>query len=743
MVVKGYVDRIRFYNESSNFGIFFFKTEDNKIITVKGTIPRIFDGKKLELDLKEELHEKYGLQYLILSAKISPITSEYELKNYLASGEFRGIGEKTAEKIVSTFGTKTLEIIKKQPELLSTIKGITLEKAKQIQIRAKTLEVYEDAYKFLLSNLITQKQANRIINIYKDQTIQIVSQNPYKLIDDVEGIGFIRADETARKIGIPINSILRLERLVVYLIDDICQKKGSTTLKYDEVKLEFLRRAGIETEKEALTLFEKTLSNLFREKELKKIEIEEEVYISNSAFYMMEKKIAEKLFSINNSIQTNVKEIDEFIHLFELKNDITMTDSQKQAVINSVNSPISIITGGPGTGKTTITKCIIEILNKNNFNVYQAAPTGRAAKRMEESTNYEAKTIHRMLGVKYDGTFIHDDSNKLQCNALIIDESSMCDTIMFYRLLRALNDEIKLIIIGDKDQLQSVSPGNILDDLINSNKFKVSYLDFIFRQKEGSEIKEIARKVNLREKVDLNKYRSLDNEVVFIEVENTEQLKEKLIALVKDEIPKRFGCPSIDIQILSPNRTFDSGSIEINKVIQENINAADENKNSIVCNNQIYRVGDKVIHTKNDYSLQWYQKYNDTQEIGEGVFNGEIGIIKEINNNKILVEYDDFKFAEYKTQEQKSNLDLAYAISIHKSQGSEFDYVIIPNILNNQITNTSKVIYTGITRAKKAVYLLTNQKIFNAALHARKAANRLTQLKWLLEDKAGEQNGNF
>lgn len=732
IVLKGNVEKTLYYKEESNWGIFLFKTEDDGTKKIKGSIPRIFDSKKLELECEEEIDIRYGKQYKILNAKICPVTTDYEIKKYLSSGEFKGIGEATAEKIVSKFGQKTIDIIKNNPEILSTIKGISKEKALKMQLTAKSLEVYEDSLKYLLSLGISHLQTTKIINFYKMDAIAVISQNPYKLIEDLDGIGFLRADEIASKIGIPKTAITRLEKLFLYLLEEICQRVGSTTVKIEQIRQEFIKKSEINDKEKEKILFEKVLNNLKNTKEIVCKESKENIYISQVKFYNMEKYIAEKLFSINNSLSLKINDIDKLIEMFELKNKIQMTLSQKNAIKNSINSQVSIITGGPGTGKTTITKCIIEILKKQNQRVLQVAPTGRAAKRMEESTCYEAKTIHRLLGVDFDGSFIHNQNNKIICNALIVDEFSMCDTAIVYNLLKALDDDVKLIFIGDKDQLQSVSPGNVLEDLIVSNKFTTSYLDFIFRQKEGSSIKEVARKVNLRQKVDLDKYRSLDNEVVYIDIDNEEDLKNKISILIKEEIPKKFNCSCYDVQILSPNKAGSSGSLEINKTVQETINK-ENNQKSIIIKDIKYRVGDKVIHTKNDYSLPWKQKIALFEEKGQAIFNGEIGIIKDIINDIVYVEYDDFKIAEYRTKEQKSNIDLAYAISIHKSQGSEFDFVIIANIVDNYITNTSKVLYTGITRAKKAIYLLTNQKTFNSALKAKKAIPRLTQLRWFLQ----------
>lgn len=733
MILKGYIEKSIFYKEETNWGIYILKTDDNNKVTIKGSIPRIYDAKKLELECEVENNLKYGIQYKIISAKILPVTTNYEIKKYLASDVFKGIGEVTADRLIAAFGENTLEIIKNKPELLSTIKGITEKKALQMQKEARYSENIEDSLKYLMGHGITISQAYKIINLYKDSTVSIVSQNPYKLISDFEGIGFIKADQIAQNVGIPKDSIMRLEKLIIYILETFSQRTGCTTILFENLKAEFLKYSGLNINSKTVELFEKALLNLKNIKEIVENKRDDNTYISDSRMYYMEKQISEKLFSLNNSIQSEIPNIEKLINMFELKNNINMTDQQKKAVINSLNSSVSIITGGPGTGKTTITKCIIEILKKNNFNIAQAAPTGRAAKRMEESTNFESKTIHRLLNVQYDGSYAYNEFNKLSCDVLIIDEFSMCDTVIVFKLLKALENDTKLILIGDKDQLQSVSPGNILEDLINSNQFVVSYLDFIFRQKEGSDIKEIAKKINLREKITLNNYRFLDNEVVFIETEEVEEMKKKLVKLITDEIPKKYNCSSYDIQILSPNKTRESGSDEINKIIQEVVNPPNESKNSIVYQENIFRIGDKVIHTKNDYSLEWYQRYNDLEERGAGIFNGEIGIIKEITDQKIIVEYEDFKIAEYKTREQKSSLKLAYAISIHKSQGSEFDIVIMPIVQDNPITNNSKVLYTGITRAKKVVYLLTNQKKFNSALSAKRTIKRLTQLKWLLQ----------
>ena len=587
---------------------------------------------------------------------------------------------------------------------------------------------------FLQKYNITTNMALKIYDIYGNKTIDIVKNNPYKLVEDIDGIGFLTADKIAKNIGIPADSEFRVRAGILYSLSSSIEKTGNTYLpknllisqSSNLLELDYSLRQD---------LFDDALSSLTLDKTVISMWYHDAEIITPTKYYFYENAVAQKLTLLNVSQITQKLNLDDEIKHFEEKNNIIFHEEQKNAIINAINNGVSIITGGPGTGKTTIIKCIIEILKQNHLKFMLLAPTGRAAKRMTDSTGEEAKTIHRALEVAsgdlaVNSRFVYNENNPFKTNVVIVDEMSMVDISLMNHLCKALPRDCKLILVGDKDQLPSVGPGNVLDDILKSGIINVSLLKKIFRQSDDSLIITNAHMINSGKMPILN---NSSKDFFFEEKQDLNSIKNSIVDLVVTRLPKFTGLDSNQIQVLAPLKAGICGIDNLNKSLQARLNPPSINKMEIPVGDNIFRVGDKVMQTTNNYNLVWKKLNGFIEEEGEGVFNGDIGFIDLIDfqTNELVIMFEDGRRCIY-PRTDISQLALAYAITIHKSQGSEFDVVVIPSIAGPNMILTRNLIYTAVTRAKKMVVIVGEQKNLKKMVANNYTVQRYTLLKDLI-----------
>jgi len=708
---------------------------DKKRITAVGNLPEVFEGQTLELEGEFTVHKKFGEQFLVNEARVIEPTTLPAIEKYLASGLIYGIGPVTAKKIVNEFKEDTLPILEFNPMKLAKIRGISKQKAIEISNAYNEMKEMQNVIMFLQSHYITTNMAIKIFNIYKDKTIEVVKNNPYQLIEDVDGIGFATADKIAIKLGIDMFGENRIKAGLIYTLKTASEREGHTYLPKKELVsscVEILNFSENET-----SLVEKSVDYLQIEGMVKNFEFHGEEVTMLTKLYFQEKYIARKLFKLSyNKFDEKFNFLDN-INFYQRLHKIQLNGEQTDAVLSSLNQGVSIITGGPGTGKTTIVRCILEMLKQQNQKVLLCAPTGRASKRMTESCGMEAKTIHRALEMNPsdgDGIFHRNENNPLDADVIIIDEMSMVDVGLFYHLLKALKSTTRLVLVGDKDQLPSVGAGNVLKDLIESGKVFTTQLVNIYRQGEDSLIVTNAHLINN------GKMPIIDNTSKDFFYENGKDLisnAETIVDLVSTRLPKHFGYDPKEIQVLAPMKAGPCGIDNLNKRLQMTINP---HFTGIELENEFtkYHVGDKVMQIINNYDME-YIKYEDNgmTQNGKGVFNGDIGYIKRIDSetHEVTIEFDDGKICKYPKTEL-NQITLAYAITIHKSQGSEFDCVVIPLVPGAPIIITRNLLYTAITRAKKTVVLIGSKQMLARMIHNNYTAKRYTMLKDFLKEEA-------
>ena len=726
MAITGTIEDIVYRNEENGYTVARLEKDDS-VVTIVGKFIDIQIGSLVTLDGKFE-KTKYGVQYSFDTYEISMPKSLDGIEKYLGSGLIRGVGPITARKIVEHFGVDTLDVLEYAPQKLAQINGISEKKAIEIGFSFKEHREVQNTIMFLQNFNITTNMALKIYNIYREKTTEIVKNNPYKLVEDIDGIGFLTADRIAQNAGIPKDSLFRIRAGLIHVLKTSCEKNGNTYLPknmlFDEAG-KALELSPEEEEKkfaeafDSLTL-DRTAVSLWQDN----VEI-----VMLSKYYYYENSIAQKLAWLANTQVEEDIDVTEEIAEFEKRNNITFHDEQKNAVVGAIG-----ITGGPGTGKTTIIKCILEILSNRQKEVSLSAPTGRAAKRMSDSTGREAKTIHRLLEVNQiqseQSFFVHNESNPLKTDAVIVDEVSMVDVALMSSLLKALPRDCKLILVGDKDQLPSVGPGNVLADILQSGIIKYAMLTKIYRQEEKSLIVTNAHLINE------GKMPFIDNTSMdfFFESKNDPELiKNTILNLVTARLPKFLKVEPQQIQVLAPLKAGVCGIENLNKVLQESINPPAQNKRQVEFGNTIFREGDKVMQMANNYELEWKKHGRYADESGQGVFNGDIGVIQTIdpNTSEVIVEFEDGRLC-LSTRPDLVDLSLSYAITIHKSQGSEFDTIIIPAIAGPSLILTRNLIYTAVTRAKKMVVIVGEKQYLHRMVSNKYTATRFTLLKKLL-----------
>ena len=732
MRIEGEVANVIYVNNETGYTIVNVFTS-LEFVTCVGYFPDLYEGERVVLDGEYIQDPKYGEQFKVEKCACLLPDEEADMVRYLASGLFRGIKDKTAKKIVSQFGKKTFEVLSSAPAELAKVKGIGYDRACELVDRFNSL--------IFLKNLVIELQAhelsiNTILKLYKaygDETKKVLETNPYQIIKDVDGFGFLTADKIALKLGYEVKGEQRIRAGIMYTVTDVADKLGHTYLYHNDLLNRAIELLGLDRTFDE-DLVETCLRKCEKDNEIISLEVEQKEIIMSRVLYDQEKFIAKKLIALSNNGTNNfLMDIDRDLTIYQQLNGINLDVKQIEAVKNSLMYGVSVITGGPGTGKTTIIKAIAALLIGIQKTFALCAPTGRAAKRMKESTGYEAQTIHRMLGLTFEdgfGRFAYNEVNTLPYDVIIVDEVSMCDTYIMKSLLSAIKPGARVIFVGDKDQLPSVGAGNILSDMINSNVIPVSFLNKIFRQDEDSMISINAHEVNSGRMIKLD---NKSTDFFFVSAELNPNIAVTLTDLISTRIPKYFKVNKDDIQVLAPAKKGLAGIDKLNEQMQEILNPKGEGGELIVGVRK-FRPNDKVIHIKNDYELVWTTPEGLT---GKGVFNGEMGIVREVdvNQTKMLVEYDDNRFVAYSLGEF-DEVQLAYAITVHKSQGSEFKVVVLVLFENNPMLATRNLLYTGITRGKRAVVLLGTKQTISKMIANNTIIKRNSMLLTFLRQEA-------
>ena len=726
-ILDGLVEAVIFKSEDTGYVVAKI-TANKEVNTIVGTMPLIKEGQQIEVKGEWIKHKQFGRQFNVEEYKEVLPTSTKEIEKYLSTGIIHGIGPVTAKKIVKAFGEETLNILDNNIERLKEVEGIGKKKYNIIyQSYLETREL-KDIIMFFQKHGVTINQCLKIYKKFGGDAQNIVSENPYILSDEISGIGFLTSDRIAKSLGVEPISDFRIQSGIKYVLNSF-SGLGNTYMPKDKLINEAQRVLSVDKE-----LIEVNIYNSVLEGKIKIEKINEIEAVYSLPYYFCELGVTNKIITLSiENFQTINSDITFEISSFERKNNIVFADSQKEAILGAFENGIEIITGGPGTGKTTIIKCIIEIYENNGMKVLLAAPTGRAAKRMTESTGREAKTIHRLLemGVSdnENSFFGRGEGEPLEGDVIIVDEASMIDIMLMNSLLKAIKLGTRLIIVGDADQLPSVGPGNVLRDLIDSEFIKVVRLKDIFRQGKESMIITNAHRINNGELPYLNKK---GGDFFFDNRESNEEILETILDLVNRRLPlfNSKWNKIRDFQVLSPTRKGILGVDNLNNELQSILNPPSKDKKERKFKDSVFREGDKVMQTKNNYSLKWNRinGYGDNE--GVGIFNGDMGFIESISveNRTVTVVFDDERRIVYDNL-YVEELELAYAITIHKSQGSEFKVIITPAFMGSAFLMNRNILYTGITRAKELVVVVGNQRALKYMVDNTNSMERYSSLK--------------
>ena len=734
MKLSGIIKSIIYKNLETGYNVLELETV-NKNIICTGKFPVVGVGEELELEGEFKLNIRYGEQFEAISINIKKPTSTSAIQKYLASGLISGVGEVTSRNIVEMFGEDTLNIIDKTPHELEKVKGISKRKALEIGNAYKDIKKMQDAVLFMQAYDTTIGLAVKIYEVYKHRTIEVLQTNPYKLIEDVEGVGFKTADKIASKLGISATSEFRIRAGILYLLNELAENQGSTVVLLRDLLAGTCGILGFG--EDMLSDVESMVTNLIIEGLVKKVDYFGDEAVCTTRNYIMEKQLAAKLNMLIESAPRYNLNVDSLIEAYQKLNNIKLHQMQKKAIECGVNSGVSVITGGPGTGKTTIIKGLLYIFDSLNKKTMLMAPTGRASKRLEEQTGQPASTIHRALEMGYSKGklgFNKNEHNPVDADVIIIDEVSMLDTFLSYSLLKAVRLGSKVIFVGDKDQLPSVGAGNVLADILESDVVPYIMLNQIFRQGENSQIIVNAHKINNGEMPDLT---IKSDDFFYSSKHEPNVVIEEIVEMVASRIPNFKGVSHKDIQVIAPMKSGLAGVDNVNLRLQEKLNPP-QNKPQLEVGKRVFRLGDKVMQTSNNYELEWVKvEKNGLVSYGQGVFNGDIGYIDEINTvaSTLYVTFDDGRRVGYSLVEIE-DLSLAYAITIHKSQGSEFPIVIIPILAGNPKLYNKNLLYTAVTRAKKMVVLIGKSGNIFYMINNKISIDRKTLLKDFLQNNS-------
>ena len=711
--LTGYVEHIIYRNADNGYTVLNLVSGEEEITCV-GTFSAIAEGENIEATGEYTEHPTYGRQFKVDSFEEKAPEDEEAIERYLGSGAIKGIGLALAARIVRRFKDDTFRIIEEEPERLAEIKGISQRKAMEIANQVNEKRDLRQAMIFLQQYGITMNLAVKVYQAYGQEIYEIIRQNPYRLADDIEGVGFRTADEIAARVGIRMDSDFRVKSGILYTLLQ-ASGEGHTYLPEEELTRRAARLLEVDADQ-----VEKQYMDLAIERKivLKQGSREDgaETQIYASTFYYMEANTAAMLKELNVTYDVPEVEIEQRLRKIEKQTGMELDEHQVTAVKEAVRSGLLIITGGPGTGKTTTINTIIKYFELEGFDIFLAAPTGRAAKRMSETTGFEARTVHRMLelngGAEGSGGFERNEQNPLETDVIIIDEMSMVDISLMYSLLKAIAVGTRLILVGDVNQLPSVGPGSVLRDIIRSGVCNVVMLTKIFRQASTSDIIVNAHKINHGEEVVLDN-KSMD--FFFLKRYDADVIINVVLQLIKQKLPKFVDATPYDIQVLTPMRKGLLGVERLNTILQQYMNPPLSSKAEKEYGTTIFREGDKVMQTKNNYQLEWEIRspYGLSIEKGLGVFNGDMGIIRQINDfaELMTIEFDEGRMVEY-PYKLLDELELAYAITIHKSQGSEYPAVVIPLLSGPAMLMNRNLIYTAVTRARKCVTLVGNEQTF-------------------------------
>lgn len=724
--INGYVDHIIYRNADNGYTVLVMICDEEEVTCV-GTFSDIAEGENIEAHGNYNDHPIYGRQFAVKSFEEKAPKDEMAIERYLGSGAIKGVGIALAARIVRRFKSDTFRIIEEEPERLAEVKGISERKAMEIADQVNAKRDLRQAMIFLQQYGISTTLAVKIYNTYGQEIYGILKENPYRMADDVDGVGFRTADEIASRVGIRTDSDFRIRSGIQYALLQ-ASNEGHTYLPMPELTQRASNLLQIEPE-----YIEKHYMNLAMDRKIIMRQAGNTTQIYASSFFYMEANTATMLKQLNANFNVPDIEIEERLRQIEKQTKMDLDEHQVEAVKEAVRNGLLVITGGPGTGKTTTINTIIRYFELEGMDIFLAAPTGRAAKRMSETTGFEARTIHRMLelngGMEGNAGFEKNEQNPLETDVIIIDEMSMVDISLMYALLKAIAAGTRLILVGDVNQLPSVGPGSVLKDIIDSNEFHTVKLTKIFRQASTSDIIVNAHKINRGEPVSLDN-KSMD--FFFLKRYEADKIINVTLQLIKQKLPKFVGASEYDIQVLTPMRKGLLGVERMNGILQMYLNPADKRKREKEHGDTIFREGDKVMQTKNNYQLEWEirSKYGLCIDKGTGIFNGDMGIIEEINDfaETMTVSFDEGRMVEY-PYKLLDELELAYAVTIHKSQGSEYPAVVIPLLSGPRMLMNRNLLYTAVTRAKKCVTIVGNDITFNQMIENNSQLKRYSGLR--------------
>ncbi len=738
--VTGYIDHIIFRNEDNGYTVLVLKgTEgDDEELTCVGTFPVISQGATIEASGNFINHHIYGKQFQITSFTEKMPEDAMAMERYLGSGAIKGIGAALAARIVRRFGADTLRIVEEEPERLAEIKGISEKKAREIAAQMEEKADMRKAMMFLQKYGISLNLGAKIYQKYGDSVYSVLQENPYRLADDISGVGFKIADEIAGRIGIHTDSDYRIKSGMMYTLLQ-ATGEGHVYLPKEELFQRSSELLGVD-----VSYMEKHLMDLSMERKVIQKEEGETVLVYPSRFYYLELNTARMLSELNIDCPEDEAFVQRRIAQIEKETGTTLDEMQKKAVTEAAGHGLFILTGGPGTGKTTTINAIIRFFEGEGSELRLAAPTGRAAKRMTEATGYEAQTIHRLLELngmpeeERQGQAVHFErnaENPLEADVIIIDEMSMVDIQLMHSLLLAVTAGTRLILVGDENQLPSVGPGNVLRDIIRSGEFPVVELKKIFRQASESDIVVNAHKINRGEQVTLS---NKSSDFFFLKRQDADIIIRVVIALIQEKLPRYVEAKPFDIQVLTPMRKGLLGVERLNQILQRYLNPPEPSKKEKEYGQGLFREGDKVMQIRNNYQLEWEirGRYEIPVDKGVGVFNGDTGILKTINefSETAEVEFEDGRCAEYSFK-QLEELELAYAVTIHKSQGSEYPAVVIPLLSGPRMLLNRNLLYTAVTRERRCVTIVGSEETFREMIKNEKQQRRYSSLDIRLKEE--------
>ena len=736
--ITGYIDHIIFRNEDNGYTVMVLKgVSEEDELTCVGSFPVVTQGASVELEGNFTQHPVYGKQFQAVRLTEKMPEDALAMERYLGSGAIKGIGAALAGRIVRHFGDDTFQIVENEPERLSEVKGISEKKAREIAMQIAEKSDMRKAMMFLQKYGISLNLGAKIYQKYGDSVYSVLQENPYRLADDISGVGFKIADEIAYRIGIHTDSDYRIKSGMVYTLLQ-ATGEGHVYLPKDELFQRAAELLGVDS-----SYMEKHLVDLAMDRKIVQKEQGDQILIYPAQYYYLELNTARMLRELDIFCPEDEKIVERRIVQIEKETGTVLDEMQKKAVQEAAGHGLLILTGGPGTGKTTTINAIIRYFEGEGAEIRLAAPTGRAAKRMTEATGYEAQTIHRLLelsGMPEDdreGQPIHFErnaENPLETDVIIIDEMSMVDIHLIHSLLMAVTAGTRLILVGDENQLPSVGPGNVLRDIIRSGQFPVVELKKIFRQASESDIVVNAHKINKGEQVEIN---NKSRDFFFLKRYDADIIIRVVIALIQEKLPKYVEAKPFEIQVLTPMRKGLLCVERLNQILQRYLNPPDASKKEKEIGQGLFREGDKVMQVRNNYQLEWEirGRYGIPIEKGVGVFNGDTGIIKTINEfaETAEVEFEDGRWAEYSFK-QLDELELAYAVTIHKSQGSEYPAVIIPLLSGPRMLMNRNLLYTAVTRARKCVTVVGSEETFRDMIRNEKQQRRYSSLDQRIQE---------